>query len=200
MANENPNGNKQISISSPKYFSYSMNLGLIVRFYEEILGKGTYELKLLGVMAAMELTGHIIPSDIFEYYGYCLDYAVNKRIVIGVDGSKTPIPPFDPDDPMCKDCHELVDIAIVNYAFIAHLEGDPEIPMKDYLGGVFTFSGVAFEGVEAGYHLDGSQEAKEAYEAIRSHLCPNPEASEAYGSRLRMRLDTLKGILERSAA
>lgn len=184
----------EISISSPEFFSYSRNLGLIVHFYEEMLEEEKFPLYLLGVMGSLELLQDSIPEEVFEFYTYCIEMAANKRVIIDVDGTRTPIPPFDPDDPMCRDCHELVDIALTQYAFIASVKGESN-PLSDYLGGVFAYSGIAFEGIEDGYHLK-SEETQDIYKQLYASLAPNKEARIAYKERLLQRLRQLTQIFE----
>lgn len=185
----------EIEISAPLFFQYSCNLGLITHLYQEALGDEAIALKYLGVLASMELLGEIIPEDVFEFFGYCLEYAASNHVIIDTDGSKTPIPPFDPEDSLCIDCHELVDIAMVQYGFVASIKGGTN-PLKDYLGGIFTYSGIAFEGIDSGYHLKDDQ-IKGIYEQLKNNFMPNEDAAHRYREQLIQKINYLKNIFEK---
>ena len=185
----------EIEISAPIFFQYSCNLGLITHLYQEALGEEQVPLKYLGILASMELLGEMIPEDVFEFFGYCLEYAASNHVIIDTDGSKTPIPPFNPEDPICVDCHELVDIAMVQYGFVASIQGGTN-PLKDYLGGIFTYSGIAFEGVDSGYHLKDEQ-IQDIYRQLKASFMPNEKASQQYRALLLQKIDYLKNIFEK---
>ena len=183
----------EIELSSPEFFQHSCNLGMIVHFYQEMLGNDAFGLKELGMLASMELLGDAIPNDVFEFYARCIDYAVDNHVIIDVDGFKTAIPPFNPDDPMCADCRELVIIAMVQYAFVASIQGETN-PLKDYLGGIFSYSGIAFEGVDEGYHLKGC-DTQFYYKGLLDKIAPNEEKRIQYAQTLKKKLEMLQNAL-----
>lgn len=142
---------KEIQISAPKFYEQSSHLALISRIYEEVVGESIYPQFYFGIVAALQLYGGEIPEESFPFFCTYLYHAGKERVIFDVDGSRHPIPEFDPNDPMCKDCRPLVDITLALYAFTSSLED--EIAIKDHLGGIFSYSGIGIEGVEDGYHL-----------------------------------------------
>ena len=188
----------EVSISSPLFYQYSSHLGLLVRFYEEVVGKDTYPRVYLGIFASLDLIGSTIPEDAFGFYCTCLYHACTERVIYDVDGSKTPIPPFDPNDPMCADCRELVDLALVQYAFMSSLE-DKIHALKDFLGPIFSFSGIGVEGVDDGYHQTKDEFAGYMNE-IRAKVLPDETTRAEYKQWLSSRINELVRIFEGNRA
>lgn len=188
----------EVSISSPLFYQYSSHLGLLVRFYEEVVGKDTYPRVYLGILASLDLIGSTIPEEVFGFYCTCLYYAGKQRVVYDVDGSQTPIPPFDPNDPMCADCRELVDLALVQYAFMSSLE-DKKHPLKDFLGPVFSFSGIGVEGVDDGYHQT-KEEFKGYMDQVRAKVLSDEAAEMEYRNWLNTKIKELIRIFEGNRA
>ena len=188
----------EIQISSPIFYRYSSYLGLIVRLYEEVLGKESYSKVYLGILASLELMMNDIPEEAFGFYCTNLHEAGTERIIMDADGSRTLIPEFDPNDKMCEDCRELVDIALAQYAFIASKDGPN--PLKDYLGAIFSYSGIGVEGVDDGYHLK-QKDFIPIYEKMRAQYGLGDEQTSSLAKvNLKQRLDQLVRIFEGESA
>lgn len=71
-------------------------------------------------------------------------------------GSSRPIilPPWDEEDHFNEDCHQFVDAFFVLYAWTLSFNENSRLDFSKYLGPIFTFAGVALEGVARGYHQD----------------------------------------------
>ena len=179
----------EVTVSSPIFYNASANLGLAVRLYEETLGEDEYDQGYLGILASIEMLADEVPEEAFSFYCTMLFHAFSERLIYDADGSKTPIPEFDPNDPMCADCRPLVDIAIAQYAFLA--AKDEPNPMKDFLGPIFSLSGIGIEGLDDGYHIK-NDELKSFYDRIKQVYCPEDKAlREQSKQNLKRKVDSL---------
>ena len=187
----------EISISSPEFFEGSAYMAILTHFYQDHLEEEMPQ-KVLGILASIELNIEHIPQDLFNFYCLYLYEAAANRIIINDDSNapkKTPIPEFDPNDKACLDCRPLVDIALAQYAFLRS-RGDQKHSISDYLGGIFSYSGVAVEGVDDGYHLKSVQ-VKKAYDLIASSYVATKEAEETFKKTLALKARSLKDLFEK---
>ena len=92
-------------------------------------------------------------------------------------------------------CNGDVKAVRVFYAFLASIKGGTN-PFKDYLGGTFAYSGIAFEGIDSGYHLKDDQ-IKDIYQQLKNGFMPDEEASIKYRLQLKKKLDYLVHIFEK---
>ena len=115
------------------------------------------------------------------------------RDILHTSPKRVEFPKWDPEDEFAVDCHPLADLFMLLYAWNKAAKQD-ELPPEEFLGPIFTLSGVVMEGLDRGYHVK-DENMQALYDRYNDHFKSSMKDQEHFDERLRAQFISLEKLI-----
>ena len=192
-----PEEKKTVSIDQLDLLNQATAYGLLVRVLDDQNGR-LFATKLsLGVPAiytAVYLLDHNLGPEASRYATISFLDAHLYRDVLHTSPKRVPFPEWDPEDTFAPDCHPLADLFMLLYAWNLAAKQD-ELPPEEFLGPIFTLSGVVMEGLDRGFHVKDDN-MRQLYSTYEEHFKSSMQNRADFDAKLREQFLALENLIE----
>ena len=116
------------------------------------------------------------------------------RDVLHKSSRRVAFPEWDPEDTFAPDCHPVADVFMLLYAWNLAAKQD-ELPPEEFLGPIFTLSGVVMEGIDRGYHVK-DENMQALYGKYEEHFRSSLKADSEFDTKLAKQFSSLANLIE----
>ena len=164
---------KKVSIDQLKMLDFATLFGVMIYSFDEedkrINLANLHPIESIVLLASSVL----LPKGMDEEYWSAAMLSIVDALYYRTlgSGSSRPIifPEWDPEDHFNEDCHQFVDAFFALYAWNLAFDEKSDIDFAEYFGPIFTFSGIALEGIARGYHQVDDNVKKIANDFLKSY-------------------------------
>lgn len=195
------NEKKGIDIALDDLYSLSTAMGLMSRVFvdwDQALFAEAHELAVPGLLVSTLLLDKRIGGDFFRVAWISYLDIVTVRKLLPNTPKVVAWPLWDETTLAHPDLKVLYDLCIMLAAWNFAARQD-EYPPEDFLGPLFSLSGVIAEGVSKGYCLEEERLAK-AYQEQRVKLASEHGSKEEFEEALRKQIESIASTLEMKRA
>ena len=192
------NERKTVDIDQAKLYDLATAMGLLCRAFsdwdKDLFEEESHDLRVPTLMVATYLLDRKLGGDFFRVaWVSFLDVAVRRKILPSQE-KEVVWPLWDEESLRHPELTPISDICIMLAAWNFAASQD-EIPPEDYLGPLFTLSGVIVEGIEKGFCLE-EERMKQIYDDQREKLAQSHGGQAEFEEALKKQLSAIHASLE----
>ncbi|MDY6430087.1 MAG: hypothetical protein SPL02_02785 [Bacilli bacterium] len=188
---------KTVSIDQLKLLDFATLFGVIIKALDDedkrINANQLHSIETIVLLASSIM----LPKGMSEEFWSSAILSIADALYFRTlaSGSARPIilPPWDEQDHYKEDCHQFTDAFFILYGWKLAFNDEKQIDFSDYLGAIFTFSGVVLEGIYRGYHQE-DENMKTLYKNFLESYRSTVKAEDK-DRDLTMKLDAINSLV-----